>query len=264
VASCLLWRGISRCSRCSCSGSRLALTSSRKGVQINPQTIARVTGVLFLITYITSIPAAFVLYPPVLDDPRYIVGAGADTSVRLGAFLELILIITNIGTAVVLWPVLKRVNEILALGFVTARVMESTFIAVGILSLLSVVALRQGAVGADAGSLIAVGQSLVALHDWTFLFGPGFVVGVGNGLILGYLMYRSALVPRGMAVLGLVGGPLIMASGIAVILGVIEQGGPLQTIAVVPEFLWELSLGIWLTVRGFNPSALASLLRDSG
>jgi hypothetical protein len=221
--------------------------------------------VLFLITYITSIPAAFVLYPPVLDDPRYIVGvAGADNSVRLGAFLELILIITNIGTAVVLWPVLKRVNEILALGFVTARVMESTFIAVGILSLLSVVALRQGAVGADAASLIAVGQSLVALHDWTFLFGPGFVVGVGNGLILGYLMYRSALVPRGMAVLGLVGGPLIMASGIAVILGVIEQGGPLQTIAVVPEFLWELSLGIWLTVRGFNPSALASLLRDSG
>jgi hypothetical protein len=232
---------------------------------MNPQTIARVTGVLFLITYITSIPAFFVLYPPVLDDPNYIVGGGADTSVRLGAFLELILIIANIGTAVVLWPVLKRVNEILALGFVTARVMECVFIAVGILSLLTVVTLRQeAAAGADAGSLVTVGQSLVALHDWTFLFGPGFVVGVGNGLILGYLMYRSALVPRGMAVLGLVGGPLIMASGIAVILGVIEQGGPLQTIAVVPEFLWELSLGIWLTVRGFNPSALASLLRDSG
>jgi Domain of unknown function (DUF4386) len=142
VASCLLWRGISRCR---CSRSRLSLTSSRKGVQINPQTIARVTGVLFLITYITSIPAAFVLYPPVVDDPRYIVGAaGADSSVRLGAFLELILIIANIGTAVVLWPVLRRVNEILALGFVTARLVECAFIAVGLLSLLSVVALRQG------------------------------------------------------------------------------------------------------------------------
>jgi Domain of unknown function (DUF4386) len=232
---------------------------------MNPQQIARVTGVLFLITYITSIPAAFVLYPPVLDDPRYIVGAGADTSVRFGAFLELMLIIANIGTAVVLWPVLKRVNEILALGFVTARVMESVFIAVGILSLLTVVTLRQeeAAAGADVASLVAVGESLVALHDWTFLFGPGFVVGVGNGLILGYLMYRSALVPRGMAVLGLVGGPLIIASGIAVILGVIEQGGPLQTIVVIPEFLWELSLGIWLTVRGFNPSALARLQPES-
>jgi hypothetical protein len=215
---------------------------------------------LFLITYITAIPAAFVLYPPVVDDPRYIVGAaGADTSVRLGAFLELILIIANIGTAVVLWPVLKRVNEILALGFVTARLVECVFIAVGLLSLLSVVALRQGAVGADGGSLVAVGQSLVALHGWTFVLGPGFVVGLGNGLILGYLMYSSALVPRGMAVLGLIGGPLIIASGAAVVLGVIEAGGPLQTIAALPEFFWELSLGIWLTVRGFNPSALARL-----
>ena len=210
-------------------------------------------------------PRVFVLYPPVLDDPRYIVGAGADTRVSFGAFLELLLIIANIGTAVVLWPVLKRVNEILALGFVTARVMESAFIAVGILSLLTVVTLRQeAAAGADSGSLVAVGQSLVALHGWTFVLGPGFVVGVGNGLILGYLMYTSRLVPRGMAMLGLIGGTLIIASGAAIVLGVIEQGGAVQTIAVLPEFFWELALGIWLTVRGFNPSALASLLRDSG
>jgi Domain of unknown function (DUF4386) len=245
-------------------GSRLSLTSSRKGVQINPQKIARVTGVLFLITYVTSIPAAFVLYPPLLDDPRYIVGAGADTSVRLGAFLEVILIIANIATAVVLWPILKRVNEILALGFVTARIVESAFIAVGILSLLTVVTLRQAgaAAGADAASLLAAGQSLVALHGWTFLLGPGFMVGVGNGLILGYLMYTSRLVPRGMAVLGLIGGPLIIASGAAIVLGVIEQGGAVQTIAVMPEFLWELALGIWLIVKGFNPSAVASLPTD--
>jgi hypothetical protein len=218
---------------------------------------------LFLITYVTSIPAAFFLYPPVLDDPRYIVGAGADTRVSFGAFLELLLIIANIGTAVVLWPVAKRVNEILALGFVTARVMESVFIAVGLLSLLTVVTLRQaGAAGADAASLLAAGQSLVALHGWTFLLGPGFMVGVGNGVILGYLMYRSRLVPRGLAVLGLIGGPLIIASGAAIVLGVIEQGGAVQTIAVMPEFLWELALGIWLIVKGFNPSAVASLPTD--
>ena len=231
---------------------------------MNPQKIARVTGVLFLITYVTAIPAAFVLYPPLLDDPRYIVGGGADTSVRLGAFLEVILIIANIATAVVLWPILKRVNEILALGFVTARVMESAFIAVGILSLLTVVTLRQAgaAAGADAASLLAAGQSLVALHGWTFLLGPGFVVGVGNGLILGYLMYTSRLVPRGMAVLGLIGGPLIIVTGAAIVLGVIEQGGAVQTIAVMPEFLWELALGIWLIVKGFNPSAVASLPTD--
>jgi hypothetical protein len=180
------------------------LTSLGKGTQMNPQKIARVTGVLFVITYIASIPPVLFLYGPLLDDPRYILGGGAaDNGLALGALLELILIIANIGTAVVLYPVVKRVNEILALGFVTARVVESAFIAVGVLSVLSMVTLRQEAAGADAGSLLAVGQSLVALHHWTFLLGPGFVVGIGNGLILGYLMYRSGLVPRRMAVLGL-------------------------------------------------------------
>jgi hypothetical protein len=195
----------------------------------------------------------------VLDDPRYIVGAGADTSVSFGAFLELILIIANIGTAVVLFPILRRQNEILALGYVTARLVECVFIALGILSLLTVVTLRQEATaGADAASLVAIGESLVALHNWTRLLGPGFFVGVGNGLILGYLMYRSALVPRGMAMLGLIGGPLVSASGAAVLIGVIEVGGVVQGIATIPEFFWELSLGIWLTVKGFNPSVIAS------
>jgi hypothetical protein len=232
---------------------------------MNPQTIGRVTGVLFLITYATSIPAVF-LYGPLLDDPRYILGGGAaDNSVSLGALLELILIIANIGSAVVLWPVAKRVNEILALGFVTARVMESVFIAVGLLSLLSVVTLRQeAAAGADGGSLVAVGQSLVAIHGWTFLLGPGFIVGVGNGLILGYLMYRSGLLPRAMAILGLIAGPVLLARFVGILFGVFEPGSVLGSLMVAPEFLWELSLGIWLTVRGFNPSALASLLRDSG
>jgi Domain of unknown function (DUF4386) len=212
---------------------------------------------LFLITFITSIPAFF-FYVPVLDDPRYIVGAGADISVQWGAFLELLLIIANIGTAVVLYPVVKRVNEILALGYVTARIVECVFIAIGILSLLTVVTLRQEAAGADGGSLVAVGESLVALHNWTRLLGPGFVVGVGNGLILGYLMFQSALVPRGMAVLGLIGGPLIIASGVVVLIGVIEAGSVWQAIATIPEFFWEMSLGIWLTVKGFNPSLIAS------
>jgi hypothetical protein len=220
--------------------------------------IALVTGVLFVITYITSIPPFVYHYVPVVDDPRYILGGGADNRVLTGAFLELLLIIANIGTAVVLYPVVKRVNEILALGYVTARVIESVFIAVGILSVLSMVTLRQeaAAAGADAGSLLAVGQSLVVLHYWTFLLGPGFVVGVGNGLILGYLFYRSGLVPRRMAMLGLIGGPLIVLSGIAVFFDVIEQGSAAQGIATIPEFLWELSLGIYCIVKGFRPSPI--------
>jgi hypothetical protein len=225
--------------------------------------IALVTGVLFVITFITSIPPFVLLYVPVVDDPRYVLGGGADNRVLTGAFLELLLIIANIGTAVVLYPVVKRVNEILALGYVTARVVECIFIAVGILSLLTVVTLRQEAAGADVGSLLTAGKSLVALHDWTFLLGPGFFVGVGNGLMLGYLMYSSRLVPRGMAMLGLIGGPLIIASGTAILFGVIEAGSVWQLIATIPEFLWELSLGIWLIVRGFNPSAIIHLQHES-
>src|SRR5215213_5739479 len=233
---------------------------------MNPQQIARVTGILFLITFATSIPPFVYHYVPVVDDPRYIVGGGgADNRVLTGAFLELLLIIANIGTALVLWPVLKRQNEILALGYVTARVVECVFIAVGILSVLKVVTLRQeAAAGADAASLLTAGQSLVALKDWTFLLGPGFFVGVGNGLMLGYLMYTSRLVPRGMALLGLIGGPLIIASGVSVLFGVIEAGGVVQLIATIPEFLWEgFVLGIWLIVRGFNPSAIARLQPES-
>jgi hypothetical protein len=170
-----------------------------------------VTGVLFIITFVTSIPAALVLYTPVLDDANFILGAGADGGVALGALLEVLLIIANVGTAVALFPILKRQNEALALGYVTARLVECTFIAIGIVSVLAVVTLRQdfaGAAGADPGSFVTVGKSLVAVHDWTFLLGPGFVVGVGNGLILGWLMYRSGLVPRAMAVLGLIAGPV--------------------------------------------------------
>jgi len=214
------------------------------------------TGVLFLITFVVSIPAALVLYTPLLDHPDYILGAGADTRLAFGALLEMILIVANIGTAVVLFPILRRQDETLALGYVTARVMECVFIAVGLLSVLAVVTLRQdvGATGGD--SVVTAGRSLVAIHDWTFLLGPGWVVGIGNGLILGYLMFRSGLVPRGMAMLGLIGGPLIVLSGTLVLLDVIEPGSAAQVIATIPEFFWELSLGLYLTFRGFKPSPI--------
>ena len=224
------------------------------------RTIARVTGWLFLITFITSIPAAFVFYPPVLTDPNYIISAGADMGVKLGTLLEVILVVANVGTAVVLYPLVKRQNSIVALGYVTARVMEGAMIAVGILSLLSVVTLRQdfaGTAGADAAALVPIGSALVAVHDWTFLLGPGFLAPLGNGILLGYLMYRSGLVPRRMAMLGLIGGPLLIVAFVGVLFGVFEQVSLPAAIATIPEFLWELSLGIYLVVKGFLPTPIA-------
>jgi len=216
---------------------------------------ARATGVLFILTFITSI-GGVLAYGPILSDPNYITGAGADSRVFVGAFLELLLILTNIGCATVLFPILKRQNENLALGYVAARIVECTFILIGLLSLLAIVTLREEATAADAGSLVTIGKSLLAIHDWTFLFGPGTVDGIGTGLILGWLMYRSGLVGRRMALVGVVGGAMLAASGIAVLLGVFPQGSALQGIATIPEIIWEAFLGLYLTFKGFKPSPI--------
>lgn len=219
--------------------------------------IATLTGWLMVVTFVTSIPAYFILYAPVRDNPDYITGAGADptASVAMGAVLELILLIANVGTAVVPYAVFRRHSEGLALGYVAARLVEGIFIAIGIVSLLAFLLMRQErTAGADA----ALGEVFVAIYDRAFLVGPGFFAGVANGMILGYLMYRSGLVPRGMAMLGLVGGPLVVASGIAVMFDLIERGSTLQGVATIPEFIWELSFGIYLIVKGFKPSPILS------
>ena len=214
------------------------------------QRTARIFGILFIITFVTSIPA-LALFQPVLDDPAgYIAGGGHDSKIYLGVLLELLLIIANVATAVVLYPIVRRQNEILSIGYVAARVMESVFIAAGILFVLGIVTLRH-----DDPSASALAVSLAALKDWTFLLGPGFVVGWGNGLILGYLMYASRLVPRKMAVLGLIGGPLIILSGVGVLFDVWDAGGTVQALATIPEFVWELSLGVYCAVKGFRRDA---------
>ena len=173
------------------------------------QRTARIFGVLFIITFLTSIPAAL-LFQPVLDDPAgYLAGDGQDNQIRLGAFLEFLLIIANVGTAVVLYPIARRQNEILAIGYVAARIIECVFIAAGIIFVLGLVSLRQ-----DSPDAADLAVSLAALKDWTFLFGPGLVVPFGNGLLLGYLMYTSGLVPRRMTWLGLIGGPLLLVGNL--------------------------------------------------
>jgi hypothetical protein len=218
------------------------------------QRAARIFGVLFLITFITSI-GALALFQSVLDDPAgYIAGGGKDNQIYLGAFLEFLLILANVGTAVVLYPIVRRQSDILAIGYVAARIIECVFIAAGIIFVLGVVSLR--ADSPDAGDLAV---SLAALKDWTFLFGPGFVVPFGNGLILGYLMYRSGLVPRRMAWLGLIGGPLLLIGNLGVLFDLWDQTGAVSLL-VIPEFLWELLLGIYAAVWGFKASS--PILRD--
>jgi hypothetical protein len=206
----------------------------------------RIFGLLFIATFITSI-AALALFQSVLDDPAaYIAGGGKDNQIYLGAFLEFLLVLANVGTAVVLYPIARRQNEALAIGYVGARIIESVFIATGIILVLGVVSLRQ-----DSPDAADLAVSLAALKDWTFLLGPGMVVPFGNGLILGYLMYKSGLVPRRMAWLGMIGGPLLLFGNFGVLFDWWDQTG-LVSLLVIPEFIWEAFLGIYCAIWGFR------------
>ena len=224
--------------------------------------VARIAGIFMVITFI-SIPA-LPLYDQVLHNTNFVVGAGGDARVYVGALFEILTLIAGIGMAVTLYPVLRRQSESLALGYVTVRVVESCLIAVGIVSLLAVVTLRQdlaGATGTDNASLILSGRSLVAVHDATFLLGPAFCAAIGNGLILGYLMLRSGLVPRRLAQLGVAGGSLALVTALLVLFGAYDQSSAQSFILTLPEAVWELSLGIYLIVKGFKPS---TILYDDG
>ena len=195
------------------------------------------------------------------QDMRFVPGATSETSLYLGGILEFGVIATNIATAVVLYPIVKRLSERVAMGYVTARIMESAFILVGLISIISVVSVASalgGATGAEATALVAQGRSLVSTYEWAFLFGPGLVVGFGNGLMLGYLMYRSGLVPRGMAVLGLIGGPMLIVSFGLILFGVYENGSGPAFLLALPEIVWEASLGVYAAWKGFRKSPITA------
>jgi hypothetical protein len=225
---------------------------------VDVQRTGRIFGWLFIGTFVTSIPARLLFVDGLgasWSDVRFIPGAGSVTSLKLGAILEFALIAFNIATAVVIYPLVRRQSETVSLGYVTARIMESTFIAIGLMSILSVVNVMdalEAATGVHATALAVEGRSLVSTYEWTFLFGPGLVVGLGNGLMLGYLMYRSALVPRGMAMLGLIGGPLLILSFVLILFDVYDNGSGPAGLLALPEIAWELSLGIYAAWKGFR------------
>ena len=223
----------------------------------------RIFGWFFIGTFITSIPARLLFVHGLgasWTDVHFIPGAGSDTSLQLGAIFEFALIIANIATAVVIYPIVKKQSRTHALGYVTARIMESVIIAIGLMSIVSVLSVNHaltGATGVQVTALAVQGNSLVHTYEWAFLFGPGLVVGFGNGLLLGYLMYRSGLVPRRMAMLGLIGGPLLILSFAMILFGAFKNGSGPASLLALPEIAWELSLGIYAASKGFRSSPIA-------
>jgi hypothetical protein len=211
-----------------------------------------VAGALYLLTFV-SIPT-LALYHPV-KRANYILGPGPDTAAVFGGLLEIIVAVAGIGTAVVLFSVLKKQNERVALGLVVARVLEAATIFLGVAFLLSIVTLRKDGAGADA---LPISHTLVALYNRIFLLGQSFMPAI-NDLLLGLLLYQSRLVPRALSKIGLVGSPLLVIGYLAVLFGVISQHGPLAGLFALPVALFEFSLGTWLLVKGFDPEAAAAL-----
>jgi len=208
-------------------------------------------GILYLLTFV-SIPT-LAIYGPV-KSANYILGAGPDTSAIIGGILEIIVALAGIGTAVILYPVLKKQDETTALGLVAARILESGTIFVGVAFLLSIVSLRQAGAGVNS---LATSHALVALYDRIFLLGQSFMPAICD-MLLGFLLYKSCLVPRGLSLIGIVGGPILLIGYFAVLSGLIEQHAQLTGLFAIPVALFEFSLGIYLVVKGFRPSIITS------
>jgi hypothetical protein len=232
------------------AAQKMPMTSTRK--------TALVAGACYLLTLV-SIPT-LALYRPVLSQRDWVISSGSHTGVLVGGFLEVIVALASVGTAVTLYPVVKRQNEGVALGFVAARVLEAVMIFTGVVSLLSLVTLRQdlgAAAGANTAALVAAGASHVAIYKWTFLLSQSIIPAI-NALLLGSLMYRSRLVPRVLPVVGLIGAPFLICTVIVTLFGGMKLGSP--ELAAVPVAAWEVSLGVWLIVKGFRPSPITAAI----
>lgn len=215
-------------------------------------------GALFLLTEVGAIVGRL-LYAPVLDTPGYVLGTGRDASVVVGVLLETVLAVAVVGTAVVLYPVVKRSYPTLALAYVAARILEAAIIVVGTLSLVTVLMLREQPRGVADDALEGIAAALLALQDGTLLFGPGFALGIGS-ILLAALMFASRLVPRPIAILGLTGGAIITLSTVLVLFGLYGQFSAIGLLVALPVFAWEVSLALWLLLKGFNPVVLERML----
>jgi hypothetical protein len=202
-------------------------------------------GVFYLLTFV-SIPT-LAMYRAV-KDPRFVVGPGPDTPVIAGVLLEMTVALAGIGTAVALYPVVKRYGGARAIGFVASRTLEAATIYVGIVSLMSIVTLRRAGVGTAA---LATAQGLAAQYQWTFFFAQSFIPAI-NGVLLGSLLYRSRLVPRWLPVLGFIGAAMLVLSWLAVLSGIMPAVSPVAALSALPIATWEFSLGVYLTFWGFK------------
>ena len=235
-------------------------TTARVRAPMSPvRKAALIAGVAYLATFVFSIPVKFGLWADVLAEPDFVLGAGSSSGVAMGALFEVITALGGVVSAVALYTIAKRSSHRAALGFVTTRLLEAAMIFVGVLSILTVSTLRQegtGTAGADTASLVTTGHAFVAMHDWTFLLGPGLMPAL-NALLIGSVMYRSRLLPRWIPTLGLIGAPLLLVTWAATLFGAWDQISAPSALLTIPIAVWEFAFGAHMAFKGFRPVPLA-------
>jgi hypothetical protein len=240
--------------------NRKTLVSEKDKPMDTHRQAATIVGVMFIIATVTAI-LGLLFYQPILSGPDYFInGAAQKNQVIVGALMELILACTAIGTAIGLFPVLRPYGERIALGHLFFRFLEAVVITIGIVAVLSLLTLSQAFVAAaasDAAAYHAAGNLLRAVYKWTSMLGPLFLLGV-NTLMYSYLLYKSELVPRLLAVLGLSGATLVLGYAMLVMFGAAVQGTAPLVVLALPIAVYEMILAVWLIVKGFNSSAIAS------
>jgi hypothetical protein len=216
---------------------------------------SRAAGIFYLLTFVSSIPA-LILIGPAINNADFVTSVGNDTRVLWGCLLDSVNAITAIGSAVALYPVVRRQNQSMALGFVTSRMLEGAVVMIGVVSLLAVVTMQQGLVGStgDTHSATVTANALVDVRAWTFLFGPGLMPAF-NAVLLGTLLYRSRLVPRIIPTVGLIGAPLLFGAFLAQLFGIFDQVSAISFFLTLPVAAWELSVGLWMTFKGFKATS---------
>jgi hypothetical protein len=221
----------------------------------------KIVGALFILAAVTSI-IGLTLYNPILNGPDYMIkGSEHANQVILGAIMELILVVSAIGTSTTMFPFLRKYSETIALWHVCFRFLEAVIITVGIISVLSLLSLSRAFVASgalDIATFQASGTLLKAVHDWTFLLGPNFMLGI-NTMMYSYIFYKSKLVPRFIPILGMIGATFVFTAALLEMFGVFSQISVWGAILSLPVFANEMILAVWLIVKGFNEHALASM-----
>ncbi len=232
----------------------LSKTNNTNSVSVNDRKNAILTGIFFIAASTTAI-IGLVLYNPLLVSSNYLTeGAANSFQIILGAVFELILVASNIGTAIMLFPYLRKYNIHLGLGYLCFRFLESVTILIGLISVLALLTLSISFTGnpaADINLFSSVGISLKAIHDWTFIVGPHFLLGI-NTFIYSYTFFKSGLVPKKLSTIGITGAILIIITALLKMFGVTEGFSALTVVLALPVALYEMILAGWLITKGFN------------